>query len=73
MSRYCVSINGSASSSSVCETSGSAKIEMQDALERAHRRLIEPLPEEDRRIFIAQLHRLVEANNDVGRALLRNL
>ncbi|HVI27093.1 MarR family winged helix-turn-helix transcriptional regulator [Hansschlegelia sp.] len=48
-------------------------IEMQDALERAHRRLIAPLPEDERRLFITQLHRLVEANNDVGRALLRYL
>lgn len=48
-------------------------IDLQDSLERAHRRLVEPLPEEERLTFVRQLHRLVEANNDIGRAVLRNL
>lgn len=48
-------------------------IEMQDALDRAHRRLIEPLPVETRTEFVQQLIRLVRANNDIGRAFFREL
>jgi DNA-binding MarR family transcriptional regulator len=47
--------------------------EMQAALEKAHSRLIAPLPIEERAQFIRQLTLLVESNNDEGRALLRTL
>lgn len=48
-------------------------VEMQDALDRAHRRLIDPLPVETRTEFVQQLIRLVRANNDIGRAFFREL
>lgn len=47
--------------------------EMQDVLERAHARLVAPLPPDQRERFIRDLSLLVEQNNDKGRALLRNL
>jgi DNA-binding MarR family transcriptional regulator len=47
--------------------------DMQDALECAHQRLIAPLPPGEQEHFIRTLTRLVESNNDKGRAVLRNL
>lgn len=53
---------------------GSALLaEMQTALDRAHSRLIAPLPETEREAFIEHLALLVESNNGVGRTVLRNL
>lgn len=46
---------------------------MQASLETAHRRLIEPLPAEEREQFIRHLSLLVESNNGMGRTVLRNL
>ena len=40
-------------------------------MERAQERLIAPLAEDDRKVFMRCLHQLVQANNDVGRAQLR--
>jgi DNA-binding MarR family transcriptional regulator len=37
-------------------------------VQRAHDRTIEQIPEEQRALFMLQLIRLVEANNDVGSA-----
>lgn len=47
--------------------------EMQAALDKAHTRLIAPLPVEARAQFIQHLSLLVESNNGMGRTLLRNL
>lgn len=47
-------------------------VEMQDALQRAHLRLMEPLPEEERDTFIRQLKMLVRGNNGLGRAVLKD-
>ncbi|MFC3692469.1 MarR family winged helix-turn-helix transcriptional regulator [Chenggangzhangella methanolivorans] len=47
-------------------------VEMQDALQRAHHRLMEPLPEEDRDRFIQQMKALVRGNNGLGRAVLKD-
>jgi MarR family transcriptional regulator, lower aerobic nicotinate degradation pathway regulator len=47
--------------------------EMQTSIEAAHRELIKPLDAPDREQFLAQLLCLVQANNDKGRSLLRNL
>ncbi|MCG6204526.1 MarR family winged helix-turn-helix transcriptional regulator [Rhodopseudomonas sp. HC1] len=53
---------------------GSAMLaDMQTALDRAHSRLIAPLPEKERDTFIRHLALLVESNNGVGRTVLRNL
>jgi DNA-binding MarR family transcriptional regulator len=47
--------------------------EMKGSIEAAHRRLVEPLEKNERRQFVRQLLKLVEANNDKGRAALHNL
>lgn len=44
---------------------------MKAAMQRSQERLIEALTPDERRAFMDYLVRLVEANNDVGRALLR--
>lgn len=48
-------------------------VDMQDALERAHKRLIEPLPADERADFVRRMIDLVQANNDVGRAVFRDI
>jgi DNA-binding MarR family transcriptional regulator len=47
--------------------------EMQAALDRAHGRLIAPLPPEAREAFVRELTLLVESNNGEGRTQLRIL
>ena len=47
--------------------------DMQVAIEAAHKELIKPLDPADREHFLEQLLCLVQANNDKGRSLLRNL
>jgi DNA-binding MarR family transcriptional regulator len=47
--------------------------EMQDALDRAHGRLVAPLSADERDAFARSLRVLVEANNDEGRSALRML
>lgn len=47
--------------------------EMQASIEAAHRELIKPLAPADRKQFLEQLLRLVQANNDKGRSLLSSL
>lgn len=47
--------------------------EMQAAIDTAHRRLVEPLVEPDRAMFLTLLGQLVEANNRYGRTPLRQL
>lgn len=47
--------------------------DMQSALERAHSRLVAPLPTEEREAFARNLRVLVEANNGQGRTTLRIL
>jgi DNA-binding MarR family transcriptional regulator len=52
--------------------SGRATIDrVKAAVDRAHKRTINALPPEDRARFLDYLITLVEANNDIGRALLR--
>lgn len=46
---------------------------MKGSIAAAHQRLIEPLEKNERRQFVRQLLKLVEANNDKGRAALHNL
>ncbi len=46
-------------------------IQIQEAVERAHRRTIEGLPATERTAFMAALLLLVNAGNDYGRAALR--
>jgi ribosomal protein S28E/S33 len=46
---------------------------MQTAIETAHKELIKPLDPAGREQFLKQLLCLVQANNDKGRSLLRNL
>jgi DNA-binding MarR family transcriptional regulator len=45
--------------------------DMHDSMQRAQRRLLEPLPAAERQVFLAMLERLVDANNEYGRSLLR--
>jgi DNA-binding MarR family transcriptional regulator len=47
--------------------------EMQDALDRAHARLIAPLKPEEKEAFVRHLTTLVESNNGQGRTVLRIL
>lgn len=47
--------------------------EMQVSIEAAHRELVKPLAPAAREQFLEQLLCLVQANNDKGRSLLRNL
>ena len=47
--------------------------EMQASIEAAHRELVKPLAPAAREQFLEQLLCLVQANNDKGRSLLRNL
>lgn len=47
--------------------------DMQSSIEDAHRELVSPLSAADRKHFLRQLLHLVQANNDKGRTLLRNL
>ena len=47
--------------------------EMQASIEAAHRELVKPLAPVAREQFLEQLLCLVQANNDKGRSLLRNL
>jgi hypothetical protein len=47
--------------------------DMQVSIEAAHRELIKPLDPAGREQFLEQLLCLVQANNDKGRSLLRNL
>jgi DNA-binding MarR family transcriptional regulator len=47
--------------------------EMQASIEAAHRELVKPLAADAREQFLEQLLCLVQANNDKGRSLLRNL
>ena len=47
-------------------------IQMQEAIDAAHRRLVAPLDEADRAVFLAQMRHLVEANNQHGRTALRH-
>jgi DNA-binding MarR family transcriptional regulator len=47
--------------------------DMQASIDAAHLELISPLPPADRKRFLRQLLQLVQANNDKGRTLLRNL
>jgi len=44
---------------------------MKKAAKRAHERTIEPLPRAQRSAFLKALHKLVDANNDSGRAPLQ--
>jgi hypothetical protein len=44
---------------------------MDAAVQRAHQRTIELLPESERNLFMLQLIRLVEANNDKSLVPLR--
>jgi DNA-binding MarR family transcriptional regulator len=44
---------------------------MRPAVERVHRRTVAVLPRRERAAFLASLVRLVEANNELGRARLR--
>jgi DNA-binding MarR family transcriptional regulator len=54
--------------------SGKAMLrDMQTAIETAHKELIKPLDPAGREHFLEQLLCLVQANNDKGRSLLRNL
>jgi DNA-binding MarR family transcriptional regulator len=54
--------------------SGKAMLrDMQTAIETAHKELIKPLDPAGREQFLKQLLCLVQANNDKGRSLLRNL
>jgi DNA-binding MarR family transcriptional regulator len=54
--------------------SGEAMLQdMQASIESAHKELIKPLDRADREQFLEQLLCLVQANNDKGRSLLRNL
>ncbi|HEY1779638.1 MAG TPA: MarR family winged helix-turn-helix transcriptional regulator [Roseiarcus sp.] len=57
----------------VCLTrSGRATVaRVKAAVDRAHKRTIEALPPEDQARFLDYLVRLVEENNDIGRALLK--
>lgn len=45
--------------------------EMKRSMQRAQERLLEPLAPDERELFMDLLARLVESNNDVGRAFLR--
>ena len=45
--------------------------DMHASMQRAQIRLLEPLPPDDRAVFLEMLERLVEANNHYGRSLLR--
>ncbi len=47
--------------------------DMASSIDAAHAELIEPLSPADRKRFLRQLLDLVQANNDKGRTLLRNL
>jgi DNA-binding MarR family transcriptional regulator len=49
----------------------SLALKMQGAAERAHRRTIAALPKTERIAFTRSLVRLVQANNELGRAKLR--
>ena len=44
---------------------------MKKAAQRVHERTIEPLPAAQRTAFVKALHKLVDANNDSGRAPLQ--
>ena len=44
---------------------------MQDPVQRAQERILEPLPPKDREQFLKLLNRLVDGGNDHGRAKLR--
>jgi MarR family transcriptional regulator, lower aerobic nicotinate degradation pathway regulator len=55
-------------------TTGTAMLEdMQASIDAAHRELVRPLAPAEREQFLEQLLCLVQANNDKGRSLLRNL
>ncbi len=41
---------------------------LQENVQKAHERTVEAIPEEEKALFMLQLIRLVEANNDVGSA-----
>jgi DNA-binding MarR family transcriptional regulator len=41
---------------------------LEDKVHKAHERTVEAIPEEERALFMLQLIRLVEANNDLGSA-----
>lgn len=41
---------------------------LEDKVHKAHERTVEVIPEEERALFMLQLIRLVEANNDLGSA-----
>lgn len=47
--------------------------DMQASIDAAHKELVKPLEPADRERFLEQLLCLVQANNDKGRSLLRNL
>jgi DNA-binding MarR family transcriptional regulator len=54
--------------------SGRAMLQdMQASIEAAHKELIKPLDPAGREQFLGQLLCLVQANNDKGRSILRNL
>ena len=41
---------------------------LEENVQKAHERTVEAIPEEEKALFMLQLIRLVEANNDVGSA-----
>jgi DNA-binding MarR family transcriptional regulator len=45
--------------------------EMYDAMHRAQKRLLAPLPRDARRAFVAAMVRLIETNNHLGRTIFR--
>lgn len=45
---------------------------LHDGMQRAQERLIEPLPPAERKIFLDLLLKLINANNDFGRTVLRS-
>lgn len=47
--------------------------ELRQGMARAQQRLLEPLPPDDREVFMRLLATLVEANNQYGRTLLKSI
>ena len=57
---------------SITEDGRAFRQRVQNCMEIAQERFLAPLGEEDRRVFMRLLRELVEANNETGRAPLRN-
>lgn len=56
---------------SITEEGRSFRRQVQGRMEAAQERFLAPLPPEERTVFMALLRRLIEANNETGRAPLR--